>query len=399
MTKKICVLTGSRAEFGLFKPILRCIQQASDFDLQIIATAMHLSKEFGETYTEIESDGFIIARKIPILSEVDDKLGMIDAMSKGLIAFAKAFDAMKPDYVLLLGDRFETFVAAQAAYCLGHRIGHIHGGEVSFGALDENFRHATTKLSHDHFPSHALYRDRIVHMGEFPNSVFVCGAPGIDNLKDFKQESLNAFQKRIGMDLLDKPLFLVTYHPETVEKNINCNPNSPKERIQSLFEALDHFPDARVLITKANADPGGRFINTMIDSYVTSHKNRVIAHTSLGQEGYYQALSYANLVIGNSSSALIEAAYFPVPVINIGGRQEGRVRHKAVIDSDYDTIHSAMNKALDKTWQATHVRQEFPFGIPGEIAQNIFEIIKKRIGLSPLKRFYDYGNPSSVNKQ
>lgn len=382
---KICVFSSSRADYGLLKPVLQKMKQDDTIDLHVIVTGTHLSKDFGETICEIEQDGFSSLHNIPIsLGQTDDKFDMVACLSTSILAFAKTLVDLQPDYVLVLGDRFEIFAAAQAAYGLGFRLGHIHGGEVTYGALDDGFRHAITKLSHDHFPSHNDYAKRLIHMGEDPNSVFTCGAPGIDNLATFQKESLDCFQRRINMRLDQQILFLVTYHPATVFLE------SLRDNVCHLLKALDNFPKAKILITKANADPGGRLINHMMEDYEKNHKDRVVVHTSLGQEGYYQALSYADVVIGNSSSALIEGCYFNVPVVNIGDRQEGRVQQSAVINCTHDAIASSIEKALQDTqWREACLNPNGHFGEPGSIASLIVSHIKKRMH-QPLKKiFYD----------
>lgn len=389
---KICVFTSSRADFGLLKPVLRLLEDDAHMDLHVVVTGSHLSKDFGQTVWEIEHDGFTFIHPVPIpIGEKDDKLSMVMCLGESVLSFGRILSVLNPDYVLVLGDRFEIFAVAQAAYGLGIRLGHIHGGEVTYGALDDGFRHAITKLAHDHFPSHKDYAKRIIQMGEHPNSVFPCGAPGMDNFANFAKESLENFEERIQLKLHNSLLFLVTYHSSTVYLD------SLKEDVLKLLKAFDHYPDAKILITKANADPGGRLINQLMETYATRHKHRVIVHASLGQKGYYQALSYADVVIGNSSSALIEGSYFKVPIVNIGDRQEGRLQHPSVINCDHDAILPSLQKALsDAQWRDTFLKQYNYFGDPGTIAPRIVSHIKKRI-TDPIKKiFYDLDH---VNKE
>lgn len=323
--RKICVVTGTRAEYGLLFWLMKEIQDDHELELQIIATGMHLSPEFGLTYHTIEEDGFHINAKVEMLLSSDTPVGVAKSIGLGVIGFADALDRLRPDIMVVLGDRFEIFAATQAAMVAKIPIAHIHGGEATEGLIDESIRHAITKLSQFHFTAAEQYRNRIIQMGEAPERVWNYGAPGLDNFKRLSLHDREGFQREINLDLGELS-FLVTYHPVTLSYE------DPSKPFSELLNALDTFPDAKIIFTKANADTSGRIINQMIDQYSEINKNRVISFTSMGQILYLSALRHVDVIVGNSSSGLVEAPCVPVPTVNIGDRQRGRLKAQSVID-------------------------------------------------------------------
>jgi len=323
--KKVCVVTGTRAEYGLLKPLIKRINNDSNMELQLVVTGMHLSPEFGLTYQEIEQDGFKITECNEMLLSSDTPNGITKSIGLGIIGFADIFTKKVPDIVIILGDRYEILAAATAAMIHRIPIAHIHGGELTEGSIDESIRHAITKMSILHFTSTENYRSRIIQMGEQPGRVFCVGALGVENIK--KQPLMNKHELEESIHLkLDKPYILVAFHPVTLEYN------TVKEQFENLLEALDDMKDYQIVFTKANADTDGRIINCKIDEYVNNNRKRAVAFASLGMIRYLSALKYCDMIVGNSSSGIIEAPSFHIPTINIGDRQRGRVRGKSVID-------------------------------------------------------------------
>lgn len=325
MKRKICVITGSRAEYGLLKPLLEEINTDSSLELQLIVTGMHLSKGFGLTYRQIEQDGFCINEKIDISLSSDTPVGITHSMGCAIREFAKAYECVKPDIIVVLGDRFEIFGAAVAAVVSRIPIAHINGGEVTEGAFDDSFRHSITKMSQLHFTSTETYRKRVIQLGESPQRVFNVGALNIDAMRRIKLLSRRALEKELGFSF-NKRNLLVTFHPVTLEDD------SLQGNFQCLLEVLKTIEDTQIVFTKANADTGGRCINRMIDEYVAAHKDKSAAFISLGQRRYFSLMRLVDGVIGNSSSGIAEAPFFKVGTINIGDRQKGRIRTQSIID-------------------------------------------------------------------
>lgn len=357
VVKKICVVTGTRAEYGLLSSLMHAIDQCPDLELQLIASAMHLSPEFGLTYQQIEADGFVIDEKIEMLLSGDTAVSITKSMGLGLIGFADALARLKPDMLLLLGDRTEAMVAAQAAMVAKIPIVHIHGGEVTEGAVDESIRHAITKMSSLHFVANELFRQRVIQLGELPERVFVSGAPGIDNIRRLPLLDRAALESSLDFSLGQR-CFLVTYHPVTLAQH------SASNSMANLFVALDRFPDAQVIITYPNADAEGRQLIAQINDYAANQKQRVMVSSSLGQLRYLSALKQVDLVIGNSSSGLIEAPSFCTPAINIGDRQKGRLMADSVISCNESTdgIHAAMIQALSDAFHSQVLSTINPYG-------------------------------------
>lgn len=323
--KKVCIITGSRAEYGLLKPLIQKINIDRYMELQLVATAMHLSPEFGLTYQEIEQDGFRITERNEMLLSSDTPNGITKSIGLGIIGFADIFTRIKPDMVVILGDRYEMLAAGTAAMIHRIPIAHIHGGELTEGAVDDAIRHSITKMSVLHFTSTEEYRKRVIQLGEEPERVFCVGSLGIENIKGQQLMGKEDLSRSIQFDLC-RPYVIVTFHPVTLEEN------TAQMQIDNLLIALDNFKEYQVIFTKANADTEGRIVNQRIDDYVQKNSDRVTAYKSLGMVGYLSALQYCEMVIGNSSSGIIEAPSFRIPTVNIGKRQSGRIRAKSVID-------------------------------------------------------------------
>ncbi len=383
--KKVCVITGTRAEYGLLKPLLRKIDDEREVLLQLVVTGMHLSPEFGLTYREIEQDGFGIADRNEMLLSSDTPNGITKSTGLGMIGFADIFTRLVPDMVVILGDRYEAFAAAAAAMIHRIPIAHIHGGELTLGAVDDSFRHSITKMSTLHFASTEIYRRRIIQLGESPERVFCVGALGVENIKTQKLMSKDELAESIGFSF-DKPYLMVTFHPVTLERN------TAKEQFENLLQAFEEFQEYRIMFTKANADTDGRIINQMIDNYVAENGDKARAYTSLGMERYLSALGYCEMVIGNSSSGILEAPSFHIPTVNIGNRQDGRVRGKSVIDCGCSAEEIAGAIRVAQEMNRNGVLQNEPGPYEGEhTSENILKIMKEHLteGMSVRKRFYD----------
>lgn len=385
MKIKICIVTGARAEYGLFYPLLKRLKDASGIELQLIVTGMHLSPGFGLTYKNIERDGFKINKKVNILSSGDSELGTARSIGLGMTKFAYVLNSLKPDMVVLLGDRFETFAAAIAAFVAKIPIAHIHGGELTEGAMDEGFRHSITKMSMLHFVSTDEYRKRVIQLGESPDRVFNVGALGLDNIRSMPLLTKDRLEKEIGFKFGLKNI-LVTFHPVTLERNTSA------AQFKELLIALDRFSDIKVIFTKANSDAGGRIINKLIDKYTQSNPYKAISFISMGQQGYLSTMRYVDAVVGNSSSGILEAPSFAKPCVNIGDRQKGRVRAKNIIDCQpiSSDIQAALEKALSWSFRRLCQRTSNPYG-NGHTAAKITAIIKNKIGRTQnlKKSFYN----------
>ena len=347
MTKnKICIFTGTRAEYGLLKPIIDELKLEKSVELQLIISGMHLSPEFGLTYKEIELTEISKVEKVEILLSSDTSIGVSKAIGLGMISYAEALDRLKPDLLVGLGDRFELFALASAALVQNIPLAHIHGGEVTSGAYDDAFRHSITKMAHLHFASTEVYKKRIIQLGENPKTVYNVGALGIDNLRKMKLLSKDELEKSLSFKL-DKPFFVITFHPVTLENK------SAEKQITELLKAMDYFPDFKIIITKPNSDNDGRVIIRVIDEFVEKNKERAKSYSSLGQLRYLSVLKYAAMIIGNSSSGIIEMPFFKKPTVNIGDRQKGRIFTESIIQCEPDekSIVKAIEKGLDKKFQ------------------------------------------------
>ena len=384
MKRKVCVVTGSRAEYGLLYWLMKGIQADSDFELQIIATGMHLSPEFGLTYRQIEKDGFKIDKKIEMLLSSDTPVGISKSMGLGMIGFAEAYADLKPDIIVLLGDRFEIFSVASAAMIARIPIAHLHGGETTEGAFDEAIRHSITKMSHLHFTATEEYRKRVIQLGESPDRVFNVGGLGIDNIRKLKLMDREEFEDSINFKFGPKNL-LVTFHPVTLEHA------TAEDQFRNLLNALDELPDTKLIFTKPNADTEGRLIIKMIDDYVLKNSHKAVAFVSLGQVRYLSALKFVDVCVGNSSSGLAEAPTFKIGTINIGDRQRGRLKAGSVIDCapNKESILSAIKKLYPKEFQEKLKDVKNPYG-EGGAAEKIKKILKG-VDLTDIlkKEFYD----------
>ena len=359
--RRICVVTGGRADYGLLSWLMREIDDDPALRLQIAVTGSHLSPRFGLTVTAIERDGFAIAARVPLSLDDDSRLSMARATAEALAGFAEAFSVLAPDMVVVLGDRFEILGAAEAALLLGVPLAHIHGGEVTEGMVDDTIRHALTKMAALHFVAAEPYRRRVIQMGEDPARVFTTGAPGLDHFRRLPLLDTAALEHTLGFCLggedrsagprnaksVGGPLLLVTYHPPTW-----CA--DPGRAANALVSALQSVPDARIVITGVNADPGNRPIRACLEAFAAAHPDTVLLRESLGQRAYLSLMRIAGAVVGNSSSGIIEAPAVRVPTVNIGPRQDGRLKAASIIDcaEDAAAIASALSRALDQAFVA-----------------------------------------------
>jgi len=382
---KTAFLTGTRAEYGIFYPLLNKLSGLKSFHLQIIATGMHLSPEFGLTYKEIENDGFVINKKVEMLLSSDSDTGTIKSLAIGLMGFAEALDELKPDLLILLGDRYETFACATAAYIKKIPIIHIHGGETTEGAFDEALRHSITKMSYLHFTSTEKYKKRVIQLGEHPDRVFNVGALGLDNVCNTHFLSKTELEKALNFTFGEKNI-IVTFHPSTLETN------TASKQFTELLKAIDSYKDLKIIFTKPNADASGRIISKLIDQYVKHNQNKCISVSSLGRVRFLSALHYIDAVVGNSSSGIIEAPSFKIPTINIGDRQKGRVQSKSVINVSpaFSEISKALDLSFSNKFRKICRNALNPYG-NGETTDKIIKILKnefkKTINLK--KSFYD----------
>ena len=382
--RKICVVTGSRAEYGLLRWIMQEISESRELDLQVIVTGTHLSQEYGMTIDEIKKDGFTPNYEIDILLSSNTEVAVAKSMGLGVIGFSDALAKLGPDLLLLLGDRFEIFAVASVAVVLGIPIAHIHGGEGSEGAIDEVFRHSISKMSSYHFASTEEYRKRLIQLGEQPNQVFSVGAPGLENIDRLRLLNRDEVEHAIQMKLGEKNL-LVTYHPETTSpENTRCN-------FEVLLSALSELKGVKLIFTKSNADAYGRTINKIIDSYIAKKVDNAVAHASLGQQVYLSAMKYVDGVVGNSSSGIIEAPSLQTGTINIGDRQRGRIRAASVIDCSPNkkSIKGALTNLFSQEYRLKLQRVQNPYH-KEHVAQNIVNKLST-VSLKNIrdKRFFD----------
>ncbi|MFK2827251.1 UDP-N-acetylglucosamine 2-epimerase [Bacillus sp. B190/17] len=384
MTKrKICVVTGTRAEYGVLYWLMKEIQADDELELQLVVTGMHLSPEFGLTYKQIEEDGFAIDEKVEMLISGDTPSAIAKSIGLGTIGFSDTFVRLQPDILILLGDRFEILSAAQTALVMRIPVAHISGGELTEGVIDESIRHAITKMSHIHFPANEEYRNRVIQLGEKPSSVFNVGDPGVESIRKMKLLSINELNDFYGMKL--SKLFLVTFHPSTLEVQ------TAEDQMKNLLLALDFFPEYQVIFTKSNADTDGRRINELIDEYTANNTQRVKSFFSLGQLRYLSTLNYSNAVIGNSSSGIIEAPVLSVPTVNIGERQKGRLKASTIIDCipTVDEIAKSINTAVSEDFQQTLNQVELKYD--GFTTSKEIKKVLKNIDVQDIikKTFYD----------
>ncbi|GAB6076186.1 UDP-N-acetylglucosamine 2-epimerase [Desulfurobacterium crinifex] len=381
--RKVCIFTGTRAEYGLLKPLMEEIKGEPSLELQIVASGMHLSPEFGLTYKEIEYDGFTIDEKVEMLLSSDTPSGICKSIGLGIIGYADALERLKPDVTVVLGDRFEALAFAIASYINRIPIAHLYGGEATFGLIDEGIRHSITKFAYLHFTSTEKYRQRVIQLGEDPLRVFNVGAIGLDNIKRMKLLDKKEVENKIGKKFRKRNL-LITFHPVTLEKGAS------EKQFRELLKVLDELNETLLIFTKANADTEGRKINYLIDEYVASHPEKAIAFTSMGQLLYLSTMQYVDAVVGNSSSGIIEAPSFKIGTINIGDRQKGRVKAESVIDCkpQYEDIKRAFKKLYSREFQQMLKRVANPYG-DGNTAPRIKNILKSAKLTNIKKEFYD----------
>lgn len=367
--RKICVVTGTRAEYGLLYWLMKEIEIDPDLTLQIIVTGMHLSPEFGLTYKEIEKD-FTITKKIEMLLSSDTSIGISKSMGLAQISFAEAYEDLRPDIVVVLGDRYEMFSGASAAMIARIPIAHLHGGETTEGAFDESIRHSISKMAHLHFTAAKEYRDRVIQLGEHPDRVFHVGGMGVESILRLDLLEKNELEKSLGF-LLGKHNLAVTFHPVTLE---NC---TAKEQFEQLLLFLDTLHETHLIFTKANSDPDGRVINQMIDEYVAKNSDKSIAFASLGQLRYLSVLQFVDAMVGNSSSGLLEAPSFHIGTINVGDRQKGRIKATSVIDCKphQESLREAFEMLYSLPFQENLKTVQNPYG-DGCASQKIITVLK-----------------------
>ena len=384
MKKKVCIVTGARAEYGLLLWLMKGIQKAHDLELQVIATGMHLSAEFGLTYKEIEKDGFTINKKVEMILSSDTPSAISKSTGLGLIGISDAYTELQPDMVIVLGDRYELLAASTAALFARIPIGHIHGGETTEGAFDEAIRHSISKMAWLHFVATEEYKNRVIQLGEDPQRVFLVGGMGVDGIKKTKLLSKADLEKVINFKFGNRNL-LVTFHPVTLE-----NKTSEKQIVE-LLKCLNELDDTKIIFTISNSDTSGRIINSMINNFVKEHFSNTKVFTSMGQLNYLSSLQFVDGVVGNSSSGLLEAPTFNIGTVNIGDRQKGRLKAKSVIDClpSQVSIGKAIEKLYSKDFQKELKKVKNPYG-DGNASNKIIDIlINNPVPKEMKKHFYD----------
>ncbi|MCM1223914.1 MAG: UDP-N-acetylglucosamine 2-epimerase [Lachnospiraceae bacterium] len=387
--RKICFVTGTRADYGLLSPIMKRVGDDAECRLQVIATNMHLLPEYGNTYKDIEADGFQIDEKVLMPRNGDGASATIQAMSAELIGMDAALARLSPDIVVVLGDRYEMFIVA--VVCLLRRIplAHIHGGEITEGAVDDALRHSITKMASLHFTATEEYRRRVIQLGENPGRVVWAGAPGVENIKSLVPMKKDELEASLGLKL-DSPFVVATYHPATLGRV------APDQEIDAFLKALGHFPQLRVIFTLPNSDPGSDRIRSAIEEYCRNSAGRCACFVSLGMRRYLSLISMSEAVIGNSSSGIIEAPSMHVPTLNIGDRQRGRARGKSVIDcaTDESSIVAGLSLALSP--QAAEIARAAENPYEKEGASSIIFNVLKSADLAAISRksFFDLPSPA-----
>jgi len=383
VSRKICVITGTRAEYGLLRWVMQGIKDDPELTLQIIATGMHLSPEFGLTYREIEKDGFQIDRKVEMLTSSDTPVGIAKSMGLGLIGCADALNELKPDLIVALGDRFEIFAAVSAALVARIPVAHLHGGETTEGAFDEALRHSISKMSHLHFVAAEEYRQRVIQLGEQPERVFLVGGLGIDSIKRMKLLDRAELKTSLHFKFGQKNL-LITFHPVTLEMSTASN------QMDELLAALAALNDTQLIFTMPNADTEGRALIRMVEQFVAQHSN-ARAYTSLGQLRYLSCIAQVDGVVGNSSSGLVEVPSFKKGTINIGDRQLGRLHATSVINCEPNrqSIEAALAKLYSPGFQSSLSQVRNPYGVGGASEKVVKTIKHFEIDGIAKKCFYD----------
>lgn len=383
MNRKICIITGTRAEYGLLRWVMQGIKGDNELTLQIIVTGMHLSPEFGLTYKAIEQDGFLIDRKVEMLTSSDTSVGIAKSMGLGLIGFADALHELQPDLIVVLGDRFEIFSAVSAALVARIPVAHLHGGEITEGAFDEALRHSISKMSHLHFVATEAYRQRVIQMGEQPDRVFLVGGLGIDNIKRLKLLDRAALEASLNFKLGVKNL-LITFHPVTLEKA------TAEKQMEALLDALAELKDTQLIFTLPNADTGGRALIKIVQNFVVERRN-ARAYDSLGQLRYLSCIAQVDGVVGNSSSGLAEVPSFKKGTINIGDRQRGRLQADSVINCEptRESITKALQQLYSADFQSSLTKVINPYGEGGASAKVVNTLKHYPLEGIVKKTFYD----------
>lgn len=382
--RRVAVVTGARADYGSYRPVLEAIRAETSLQLCLLVSGAHLSEKFGHTVDAITADGLPISARVPMLEEDDDPAGIAASIANGVRGFGRVYAQLRPDLIVLLGDRYEMFAAATAALPFSVPLAHIHGGELTEGLIDEAIRHAITKMSHLHFAATDLYARRIMQMGEAPERVFVCGAPGLDNLRAVRFLEKPELEQRLGLTLAPAPL-LVTFHPVTLEHE------DTTRHLAELFAALDS-QNRPMVFTYPNADTYGRRVIESIEAFVQNHSNTVVVQ-SLGTDLYFSLMNHAAAMVGNSSSGIIEAASFKLPVVNVGERQRGRICARNVIHTECErgAIAAAISRALDRDFRLGLTGLVNPYG-DGQAAEKIVSVLATHsLGRDLIKkRFHDF---------
>lgn len=381
MARRICVVTGSRAEYGLLQPLMELIRDDAGLDLQLIVTGMHLSPEFGLTWREIEADGFRIDARVEMLLSSDSPVGVTKSLGLGVIGMADALDRLQPELLVLLGDRFEILAAAQAALVARIPVAHIAGGDTTEGAIDEAIRHSITKMAHLHFVTNNDAARRVRQLGENPENIHIVGSPGIDQIRRLRLLDREALEQDLGFRFLSRNL-LVTFHPATLDRE------SPEAQFRQLLTALESFgEDVGILFTKPNADTDGRALIGMIDRFVAEHHNAG-SWTSLGQLRYLSVMAQVDAVVGNSSSGIYEAPSFGIPTVNIGDRQKGRLQASSVVNAPVES--AAIARVIREAFALDCRGVVNPYG-DGDSSRRIVAILRQLRNPADLlqKHFHD----------
>ena len=384
MKRRICIATGTRADWGLLSPIAQALNKRDDVDLKIIATNMHLSEEYGSTWKEIENDGLKIDWRVKMKSDADSRKDTVLAMSECMAGMAEALAALRPDLLVILGDRYEMLATASAALILRIPIAHIAGGAISQGAYDESIRHAITKMSHIHLTETERYRKRVIQLGENPEHVIYTGAIGVYNIMHTQYISREQLERELNLTLSDR-LILATFHPATLDEM------PPQQQCKNLLAALDRHPDYQTIFTYPNNDSEGRIIIQLIESYRRRHPERVAVFPSLGMRRYLSMLHCATAVVGNSSSGIVEVPSIGIPTLDIGIRQMGRTAAPSVLHCGVseEEIADGLETVLSSSFRLIAKSAENPYYLPDTLEKMVDAIVNTPLDNIIIKPFYD----------
>lgn len=377
---KVCIFTGTRAEYGLLQPLIQELKRLDTVELRLLVSGTHLSPEFGYTIGQIEEQELI--ERVEMLLSSDSAVGLATSFGLGAIGMAPALNRIRPDVVVIAGDRYEALACACVCTMLSVPVAHLHGGETSGGSLDEHYRHAITKLSQMHFTSTEPYRQRVIQMGEHPDTVFNVGAVGLDNLRTLKLLDRAALETSLGIRL-QKQNLLITYHSE-----FGLSFTETRDVMEEIFGALDRLPETLVIFTRANADENGRLINAELENYVRRRPETAVLFDSLGSLRYFSLLGLVDAVVGNSSSGLIEAPSLGTPTVNLGHRQDGRIRAPSVLDCEVRDLLPTLQRVLSPEFQAARPSASNPYG-DGHTAERIARLLTTKPPVRHIKKFYD----------